>query len=399
MRCLRRIQVLALGADRSGGAEVYTYELVRRLVLRGHQVTLITHQAGTDLDGIVEVRIIPRPANSRLPVVWRLSPLLRLAEYCHLIAGAGLGDPELIIGSSQQMIWAHRKAIKRTPFIYLPHSLVASQEIPTYSDASFVQRNLTCRVFDEIERWALNHADRTVRFTHAGCEALAMHYGSRISPRFEVIPPPVDLLDDLTVGLSDRTNKADCSEVNLLSVGRLVGSKNILFLLHLLARLTHLSWRLDVVGDGVERRQLENEVRRLSLSDRIQFHGHQQDVGPWYRAANLLVFPSRLESAGLVLLEAMSYRVPALCIRADGARYRNVNHELLRDGYDGFIAENEEHFGRRLAELIASPETLPSVGDCARLTVEQRHGWDAHVDRIEESINEILESRKVRDKR
>ena len=193
MRCRLRIQILKpLQADNSGGADVYTYQLVHKLAIRGHHVTLIAHHAAADVFGIARVYTISRSTKARIPLIWRLSPLLCLTDYRRFIEKLDLDEPDLVIGSAQQMVWAYRRMLSRIPFVYLPHSLIASREIATYP-GSPIQRNIACTVFDAIERWALNHADRTLRFTHSGCEALLRHFGPRVAPRFEVIPAPVNL--------------------------------------------------------------------------------------------------------------------------------------------------------------------------------------------------------------
>ena len=60
---------------------------------------------------------------------------------------------------------------------------------------------------------------------------------------------------------------------------------------------------------------------------------------------------------------------------------------------------NAEHFGKILAELITSPERLSMIGRTKRQTIELRHTWDEHVDRLEELFGEIVESRRVTDKK
>ena len=244
---------------------------------------------------------------------------------------------------------------------------------------------MTSRVFDQIERWALRRAARTVRFTWAGCEALVNHYGRAIEPNFTVFPAPVEVPPSQVIPRSPGPTR-------LLFVGRLVETKNVIFMFEVLAGLSHLNWTLDVLGDGEERARLEDFVNARDLSDRIRFRGHQEDVGSWYRVADLLVFPSRLESTGLVLLEAMSYGVPTLSIRSDGVRYFNANHEVVADGHDGHVTSDEGEFATRLAGLISAPEQLVEFGRNARLSVERRHRWNDHIDRYERLFDEILET-------
>ncbi len=52
------IHVLAIEANRSGGAGVYTTELVRRLAARGHRLTLVGYEATADLDQVCTIQRI-----------------------------------------------------------------------------------------------------------------------------------------------------------------------------------------------------------------------------------------------------------------------------------------------------------------------------------------------------
>jgi glycosyltransferase involved in cell wall biosynthesis len=381
-----RTLVLAERADRSGGAGVYTSQLVRYLAQRGQRVTLVCHEALPQVGEWCEVRRLTPSGCAHLPLLWRAAAPLRTLSQPGLIRALHLPKPDLVIGSNQPMIWSFRRLQPRVPLIYLPHSLIAPLEVATYPFHSEVQRWLAVRTYQFLERYALRHAARTIRFTHAGCAALRAYYGAGIARRFTVLPAPVLLPEP-------PPESTPASPPRLLFVGRLIRTKGLVTLVQSLDRLRLLPWTLDVVGDGEERPALEAEVHRRGLTGRIVFHGHQDDVTRWYRSASLLVFPSRLESAGLVLLEAMSHGVPALAIRADGQEYRNVNHEIIEHGSDGFLAQDDKDFTALLSELLDQPALVAEVGRRACRKVEELHSWPRHLDRFDRVIARILEKR------
>ncbi|MET8692859.1 glycosyltransferase [Streptomyces bauhiniae] len=73
--------------------------------------------------------------------------------------------------------------------------------------------------------------------------------------------------------------------------------------------------RLVLVGDGPDRERLS----RLA-GPRVQFAGEVADVLPWYRAADLVVLPSRWEGMALAPLEALACARPVVLSDVDGAR-------------------------------------------------------------------------------
>lgn len=376
------IHILALEARRSGGAGTYTAELIRQLAARGHRIDLICHHADLDLDQVCQVHLIPMPRSANLPWAWRLAVLLRQREYNRFIRALTLQEPDVVIGSAQQMLPEHTRRFPGAPLIYVPHSLVAPLEVHGMSWISPLQRWAAVRVFRSLERKALSRAWCTVRFTRTSCDALNHYYGNKIKPRFVVLPTPVPIPD-----LPQWNGPLE--PPRLLFVGRLVESKNVAWLIRGLSRLDHLPWMCDIVGDGEERQRLESLTHQHQLAGRVVFHGHQDLVDSFYRKANLFVFPSRLENSPIVLLEAMSFGLPSLSIRADGRRYINANHEIVTADYDGFLAENEEDFVMKLQELLATPERLKGVGAEARKIVEKRNRWSDHITGYERIFDEI----------
>lgn len=369
------IYLLAQEANRSGGAAVQTAELCRQLAKRGESVTLICHAADPELDNLIKIHGVPRSTFGRWPWLWRLALPLRLAADFLAPPRLPLERPDVFIVSDLPLWWTIKRKFPNVPMVYLPHALIAPVEVAGYPFQSKSQKRLTIRAFAWLERRALNRAAVTVRFTQTSCAAMRDYYGSRIQPNFAVLAPPVPIP-------AERRPPREPGPPRLLSVGRLVESKNISLLLRTLEPLIDLDWLLDIVGDGELRSRLENETKASGLGGRIRFHGHRYDVESFYRRADLLVLPSKLENAPLVLLEAMSHGLPTLSIRADGKEYRNANHEMVEHRKTGFLANDEADFEVTLAELLRHPERLPAIGNAAREVVIRTNTWDAYIEQL-----------------
>jgi glycosyltransferase involved in cell wall biosynthesis len=382
-----RIRVLAGRVDSCAGSHVYDRELVTRLAARGHRVSLVCRQAVPEVLAAADVREIPwYLPQTRL--WWRFASMIEHRDSQRRLQALDLPPVDVVIGTEHLFLKAHSRRFPKTPWIYLPHAFLMSEEIRSYGLPPVMQW-VSTQVFTRLQRWALNRADRTVRFTQQGCDVISDFYGRRVRPRFVVNPVGVEIPAAMRI---PRAN----AEVRLLFVGRLVRSKNLDFIIRVLGELRDLPWRLDVVGEGDQRLAWETLTAELGLQDRIRFHGQQDQPGAFYAAADLFLFPSKLESCGIVLFEAMSYGVPSLALRADGIEYRNVFDEIIDPGRTGLLAHNEADFRRQLSRVLQHPALLGPLGSAAREHVAQNHSWDRHLNRYEELFESLTNAAQLK---
>jgi glycosyltransferase involved in cell wall biosynthesis len=106
----------------------------------------------------------------------------------------------------------------------------------------------------------------------------------------------------------------------LLYVGRLEPVKNLSLLLNAFAaaRASHSELRLWIVGDGSERKALEQLAAELGLLPEVTFWGRQLDVAPYFSAADTFIMSSWSEGLPMSLLQAFSLGVPAIVTDVGG---------------------------------------------------------------------------------
>jgi glycosyltransferase involved in cell wall biosynthesis len=384
-----RVHILAGLVNDRAGSHHYHQELIHRLARRGHDVTVVCFGASEDVHQVATVHEVPRPGCRDWPFVWRYSSLLECLYYHRAVGRLPLAAGDVVIAGEHLFIKGYRRRFPHTPFLYLPHAPFVAHEINN-SNLLPSMRAVTLAVYRHLQRWALRHADRTVRFTHQGCRLLSAEYRTASPEQFFVNPMGVDLPEDRDL------QRVPGREVRLLCVGRLVPWKGIDTALAALATLQDYSWRFDVVGEGECRPQLEAQAKALGLESRVHFHGYQATLGPWYRQADLFLFPSRCEGLGLVMLDAMSHGVPCLAIRANGRDYVNVNEEVITSGVDGILADSEADFRVQLAALLAAPARLAALGRGAREKIAEGFTWDGHLSRYEQLFEELRQASRVR---
>lgn len=138
---------------------------------------------------------------------------------------------------------------------------------------------------------------------------------------------------------------------HLLAVGRLVEQKGFDLLVDAFARLISVfdTWDLIIVGEGPMRKQLEAQIARLELRDRVHLVGGVGNIGDWYSACDLYVMSSRFEGFGNTLAEAMSYGLPAVSFDC-----KSGPKDIIRHGVDGFLvpAADVDSLAAALAQLM-----------------------------------------------
>jgi glycosyltransferase involved in cell wall biosynthesis len=130
------------------------------------------------------------------------------------------------------------------------------------------------------------------------------------------VPNPVD------TSLFVPTVRHPSTEIRLLSVGNLVAIKGHRILIDAMPDVidAHPAARLDVVGDGELREELERRAQDHGVASYVRFHGRIERhlVAEMMRTADVLVLPSLWETFGCVLVEAMASGLPVVASRVGG---------------------------------------------------------------------------------
>jgi len=379
------ILIISRFADRRGGADVYTQSLSLRLAQRGHDVRIFCHAASEEVKKFCCVVEFEDPDFSKLKAIWRFGSLLYQRHWRRFLASHATSQPDVIINSLPLSSGDIQKNFPGVPCVYLPHSRIAPIEAVAQVHASRLQRMTYARMFSNWERRSILKAATTVRFTAGNERELRAYYRLPEQVAFDIIPAAVD---------NYRQDSKPCTNdpIVLLAVCRLVESKNLQWLLQLLASLETRDFKLNIVGDGPEREKLESFAKESGIADQITFHGFCSDMTSVYESADLHVFPSLRESFGLVILEAMAFGVPTLAFMPDHKKVQTASHEIIEHGVDGLLAESEEDFRLWLLECIEKPGDLIHWSEKARQKVVEHHRWDLIAVAWESVLNRLVQT-------
>ncbi|MFJ4712661.1 glycosyltransferase family 4 protein [Streptomyces sp. NPDC088785] len=140
--------------------------------------------------------------------------------------------------------------------------------------------------------------------------------------------------------------------------------------------------RLVLVGDGPDLAEL-----RAAAPPSVRFAGAVDDPAPWYRAADLVVLPSRWEGIALAPLEAMACGTPVLLTDVDGAR------ESLPPPLTGPCLappDDPAALARVMSGLLRDADALRALGREARRHVRAHHDVRRTAGAVTDVYRELL---------
>lgn len=131
----------------------------------------------------------------------------------------------------------------------------------------------------------------------------------------------------------------DKNDLNIVSVGRLHEAKGYDRLIEAIYKLkTNANLvdniRVRIYGDGPLLSQLNSLVDKFNLRDNILFMGQVSNPYKYIKNSDLFILPSNYEAFGLVIIEAMTLKIPVL------ATSTSATDKLIINDVNGLIVEN-----------------------------------------------------------
>lgn len=176
------------------------------------------------------------------------------------------------------------------------------------------------------------------------------------------------------------------ADVELVTVGSLVDKKNQVFLIEVIQQLlaNGINAHLNVLGDGVNRKMLEERTATLNLEKHISFRGNVPNVEEYLWNADVYVHSALYEPFGLVLIEAMVAGLPVVTLDGKG------NRDIIKEGVNGYMVPNDAaQFTEKIKLLMADKTLYTTVSGGARQFAE---GYDikAYTDKLLQIYNTAI---------
>lgn len=273
----------------TGGVETHVRQISERLVERGHDVMVLTADAGRAVD----------TAEERDGVSIRRHRSLSPGSTFHLAPGI----VRSVRGVGADVVHAHNyhslpllctaAGVRAPRFVVTPHY---------HGESASPFRNRLLSLYHPVGSWALDRADCVV--------AVSQWEGERLRADFDLdvttIPNGIDRdrFDGIEPTVRDRPF--------LLHVGRLEEYKGVQYAIRALCELSE--WDLLVAGSGPYRPELERLAVDAGVDDRVVFLGHvdEERLTGLLVGADVLLALSDFEAFGMTVAEALAAGTPCV---------------------------------------------------------------------------------------
>jgi glycosyltransferase involved in cell wall biosynthesis len=193
-----------------------------------------------------------------------------------------------------------------------------------------------------------------------------------------IVPSGVD-----TTRFKRKTSSDISFPVKILFVGRLNKQKNVPRLLEAfkLFQQTHKAV-LRVIGEGIERKTIEDFIRDNHISDVIM-EGSMvgEKLTDAYASSDIFVLPSDYESFGIVNLEAMASGLPIIASDIPGVRNLLADSSML-------VKPTPEDFAAAMIKLTENPQLRQELISKGLEKVKD-YDWDKITEKVIDIYREI----------
>lgn len=329
-----------------GGAEQVMAMLARGLVSLGHKVTVITVHGQVTIDPAERIGVLTVPDHRAYPYTelprhgfwsrfrWHLADLLDGDQARRVVLLAQQEKADLVITGNIKGLGGtlpreiRRAGLRHVHVVHDVQPVEPSGLLPVDEQTETVFKTTLVRWVWMVLMRRLWRSPEVVVFPSAWLQSLCVSQKLFSHSKRVIIRNPVasglQVKEKSPAGLPS-------SSLHLLFVGHLEPHKGITELVAAIRALPDSDIRLDVVGDG----SLRLELERRAHDPRIHFHGKLfgEALSVRYAEADALIAVSRVaENAPLVVVEALRRHVPVIATPVGGVP------ELVIPGQTGWLA-------------------------------------------------------------
>jgi glycosyltransferase involved in cell wall biosynthesis len=176
----------------------------------------------------------------------------------------------------------------------------------------------------------------------------------------------------------------------VLYSGRFSEEKGVLRFVEIVRRMRrdkHV--RFAMTGDGPQRAEVEEFIKRHGLADRVELLGIVEDARPYLRRADVVVIPSDVEGLPLVCLESLALGTPVVASKVGALP------EVIQTGRTGFLVPptDVDGFVRDIHGALSLDSRRTRLARTCRQSVEQRFSIETARQKYYEVFRQLTSDR------
>ncbi|MBS3109543.1 glycosyltransferase family 4 protein [Candidatus Woesearchaeota archaeon] len=399
----------------------FVYELSRRLAGQGYQVdVLVPHHPGAarfeSMGGMRIHRfqyfwpafmqklcydggILPNIRRSFLAMVQ--VPFLVLAECCAV--------RRLARKNKYALIHAHWAVPQGYIANRVKQGLGTKYVVTVHAGDVFPLRNSFFRHF---AKKAIRNADHCTANSTYTAEKIRSLFGKgnnkenntdspTVSP--EIIPMGVDFSMFSRKSRPNMKARLGIAGKMILSVGRLAEKKGISYLLEAMPAVikSNKNAKLVIVGDGPEKKILQDKAEGLRISKSVIFTGKVRNelLPSYYSSADVFVLPSIIaeggdtEGLGVVLLESIAAGTPVVASNVGGIP------DIVKNGKTGLLVPQKKPQLLALAinRILKNNSLAKSLAKNGLVHIRQAYSWEKIASRFAKAFKQVLTTSRKQD--
>ena len=232
---------------------------------------------------------------------------------------------------------------------------------------------------DELFKYCIPKLDRHIVLTKYDRD----RYQKELGIKSEVIYNPKSFTCNKYPTFSNKT---------FISVGRLEKAKGFDLLIDAFYEFSRSDdeWILNIIGEGSERKVLQDKINKLNLNKRVFLLGTKKNIKDYYTQSSIYLSSSRWEGLPLVLIEAMECGLPIISFDYPAAKeIINSNNGILIEQF------NVKNFADKMNLLCNDIEYIKRIGYYARIESQKYEKklilekWSKVIYRFSRTINKI----------
>lgn len=352
-----------------GGVEKVVYEISRRLIKLGCDVTVLTFNTDNSrsfeyVEGVKVYRVNPVDLTRSMGVQLTVSPWVPF----HLMKILKNEKPE-IINANNRFFFTTMCAVALKNSLKRP--LVTTMHL---GSMQFEQGllSLVLKIYEKtISRWIVGKSDRIIAVGNAVREqAIALGASPK---KIRVVFNGIDL-DEFEPKCRSRVDAKVIRRV--IYVGRLIFNKGIMNLIDAAQIVLREYPKVEfvIVGTGPLQKEAKTRVRQLDMVHAFKFLGNVRSVSEILSDCDIFVRPSLTEATpgGLAAIEAMSCGLPVIVTRL------SRTDEVVLDGQTGLLVEpgNNNELANYLMLLLRDKQLADRLGKNASSYIRENFSWD-----------------------